>query len=148
MSNYTYKDGAVHNDHHKEITVNISGKTDIVSLIKAFMSDDKVMVEEVPFVEESETFPISELLCTPEAKALHEKLSRAGWVDERWNPIGLSNAEKGTLAEYLSEKLDIRPQWKFFGRLWHMDSETLRTSKARGLEQEKTWKFRSKLDEL
>ena len=97
----------------------------------------------------SETEPaLPEILCTPQAEALLAKLRRAGWVDGRWKPVGLSNAEKGTLAEYLSEKLGIQSHWKFFGRLWHLNSETLRTSKARGLDQGKTWKFRSKLDDL
>jgi hypothetical protein len=91
---------------------------------------------------------LPEILCPPQAEALHAKLRNAGWMDERWNPVGLSNAEKGTLAEYLSEKLDIHSHWKFFGRLWNINSETLRTSKARGLDQEKTWNFRSKLDDL
>ena len=91
---------------------------------------------------------LPEILCTHQAQSLLAKLRRAGWVDERWNPVGLSNAEKGTLAEYLAEKLAIHCHWKFFGQLWHINSETLRTSKARGLEQEKTWNFRYKLDEL
>ena len=47
MSNYTYADGAIHNDHHKEMTINVSGKTDIAALIKAFMADDAEVVEEV-----------------------------------------------------------------------------------------------------
>ena len=91
---------------------------------------------------------LPEILCTPEAEALHAKLRNAGWMDERWNPVGLSNAERGTLAEYLSEKLGIRSHWKFFSRLWNVNSETLRTSKARGLDQGKTWDFRTKLDDL
>ena len=91
---------------------------------------------------------LPEILCTSQAEALHAKLRNAGWMDERWNPVGLSNAEKGTLAEYLSEKLGIRSDWKFFSRLWNVNSETLRTSKARGLDQGKTWDFRTKLDDL
>ena len=91
---------------------------------------------------------LPEILCTRQAQSLLAKLRHAGIVDESWNPVGLSNAEKGTLAEYLSEKLDIHFHWKFFGQLWHINSETLRTSKTRGLEQEKTWNFRSKLDDL
>ena len=91
---------------------------------------------------------LPEILCTPQAEALLAKLRRAGWMDERWNPVGLSNAEKGTLVEYLSEKLDIHSHWKFFGSLWNINSETLRNSKKRGLDQEKTWNFRSKLNGL
>ena len=47
MSNYTYADGAIHNDHHKEMTINVSGKTDIAALMKAFMADDAEEVEEI-----------------------------------------------------------------------------------------------------
>ena len=90
----------------------------------------------------------SDVLRTPEAEALLAKLCDAGMLDEDWQPVGLSNAEKGTLIEYIGEKLGIRAKWKFFGRLWAVDSETLRTSKTRGLEQDKTWKFRDRLDAL
>ena len=89
-----------------------------------------------------------EKLLTPEAKELHAKLQTAGVLDEHWKPVGLSFAEKGTLIEYMAEKLDIRAKWKFFGALWNVDAETLRTSKTRGLEQEKTWAFRSRLEAL
>ncbi len=91
---------------------------------------------------------VPEVLLTPEAEKLLEKLCNAGLLDKDWQPIELSNAEKGTLIEYIAEKLDIHAKWKFFGRLWAMDSETLRTSKSRGLEQDKTWKFRERLDAL
>ena len=91
---------------------------------------------------------LPEILCTHQAQSLLVKLRNAGMVDEQWNPIGLSTAEKGTLAEYLSDKLDIHSHWKFFGLLWNINSETLRTSKRRGLDQEKTWNFRSKLEDL
>ena len=47
MSKYYYADGATHHDHHKEMTINVSGKTDIAALMKAFMADDAEVVEEV-----------------------------------------------------------------------------------------------------
>ena len=47
MSNYTYADGAIHNDHHKEMTINVSSKTDIAALMKAFMAEDAEEVEEI-----------------------------------------------------------------------------------------------------
>ena len=49
MSKYYYADGAIHHDHHKEWTFNISGKTDIVALMREIMRDD---VEDVVEVEE------------------------------------------------------------------------------------------------
>ena len=91
---------------------------------------------------------IPEALLTDKARELHAKLCREGLVDEEWMPVGLSFTEKGTLIDYVAERLDIRAKWKFFGALWHTDPETLRTSKARGLDQDKTWAFRARLDAL
>ena len=148
MSNYTYADGAIHNDHHKEMTINISGKTDIAALVKAFMADDAQDAEEVPASEQNKELELPEVLSTSEAKALHTKLQQEGMVDTNWQPLGLSNAEKGTLVEFIADKLGIKSKWKLFGALWKVDAETLRTAKARGLEQDKTWEFRNKLDKL
>ena len=148
MSNYTYADGAIHNDHHKEMTINISGKTDIAALVKAFMADDAQDAEEVPASEQNKELELPEVLSTSEAKTLHNKLQREGMVDTNWQPLGLSNAEKGTLVEFIADKLGIKSKWKLFGALWKVDAETLRTAKARGLEQDKTWEFRNKLDKL
>ena len=148
MSNYTYADGAIHNDHHKEMTINISGKTDIAALVKAFMADDAQDAEEVPASEQNKELELPEVLSTSEAKTLHNKLQREGMVDTNWQPLGLSNAEKGTLVEFIADKLGIKSKWKLFGALWKVDAETLRTAKARGLEQDKTWEFRNKLAKL
>ena len=92
--------------------------------------------------------PLPEVLLTDEARALLAKLVEAGMIDDEWQPVGLSNAEKGTLAEYITERLSISAKWKLWGNLWGMNPETLRTAKARGLEQEKTWAFRTRLDAL
>ena len=148
MSTYIYEDGATHNDHHKEMTVNVSGKTDIAALMKAFMAEDAEEAEEVSTDDATESIVLPDILSTPEAEALFVKLHAEGIVDAKWQPISLSNAEKGTLAEYIAEKLNIRNKWKLFGNLWKMDSETLRTAKARGLDQDKTWKFREQLNAL
>ena len=148
MSTYIYEDGAIHHDHHKEMTINVSDKADIAALMRAFMADDAEDTEEVPAGEQNEVLILPDILCTPEAKALHTKLQQADVVDVNWQPIALSNAEKGTLVEYIADKLDIKSKWKLFGNLWKMDSETLRTSKARGLDQDKTWKFREQLNAL
>lgn len=148
MSTYIYEDGAIHNDHHKEMTINVSDKTDIAAMVKAFMADDAQDVEEVPADKLDEVLELPEVLCSSDAKALHTKLQQADMVDAHWQPVALSNAEKGTLAEYIADKLSIKSKWKLFGALWKVDAETLRTAKARGLEQDKTWEFRNKLDKL
>ena len=75
--------------------------------------------------------PLPEALLTDEARALHARLCEAGMIDDEWQPVGLSFTEKGTLIDYVAERLDIRAKWKFFGALWHTDPETLRTSKDR-----------------
>jgi hypothetical protein len=148
MSTYIYEDGAIHNDHHKEMTINVSDKTDIAAMVKAFMADDAQDAEEVPADKLDEVLELPEVLCSSDAKALHTKLQQANMVDAHWQPVALSNAEKGTLAEYIADKLSIKSKWKLFGALWKVDAETLRTAKARGLEQDKTWEFRNKLDKL
>ncbi len=148
MSTYIYEDGAIHNDHHKEMTINVSDKTDIAAMVKAFMADDAQDAEEVPADKLDEVLELPEVLCSSDAKALHTKLQQADIVDAHWQPVALSNAEKGTLAEYIADKLSIKSKWKLFGALWKVDAETLRTAKARGLEQDKTWEFRNKLDKL
>jgi hypothetical protein len=148
MSTYIYEDGAIHNDHHKEMTINVSDKTDIAAMVKAFMADDAQDAEEVPADKLDEVLELPEVLCSSDAKALHTKLQQADMVDAHWQPVALSNAEKGTLAEYIADKLSIKSKWKLFGALWKVDAETLRTAKARGLEQDKTWEFRNKLDKL
>ena len=139
MSTYIYEDGAIHNDHHKERTINVSDKTDIAAMVKAFMADDAQDAEEVPADKLDEVLELPEVLCSSDAKALHTKLQQADMVDAHWQPVALSNAEKGTLAEYIADKLSIKSKWKLFGALWKVDAETLRTAKARGLEQDKTW---------
>jgi hypothetical protein len=148
MSTYIYEDGAIHHDHHKEMTINVSDKTDIAAMVKAFMADDAQDAEEVPADKLDEVLELPEVLCSSDAKALHTKLQQADMVDAHWQPVALSNAEKGTLAEYIADKLSIKSKWKLFGALWKVDAETLRTAKARGLEQDKTWEFRNKLDKL
>ena len=148
MSTYIYEDGATHNDHHKEMTINVSGKTDIAALMKAFMAEDAEEAEEVSIDDATESIVLPDVLSTPDAEALFVRLHAAGIVDAEWQPVNLSNAEKGTLIEFIAEKLNIRNKWKLFGTLWNTDSETLRTSKARGLDQDKTWKFREQLNAL
>ena len=145
MSNYTYTDGAIHNDHHKEMTINVSGKTDIAALIKAFMADDAEVVEEVQ--ETAQPVCPTELQ-TQEAEKLFEKLREAGMVDARMQPLNLSNAEKGMLAFDLAGRLDIQNQWQVFASLWGTTSGALRSAYNRAIEQQKTMLFIEKLKNI
>ena len=145
MSNYTYADGAIHNDHHKEMTINVSGKTDIAALMKAFMADDAEVVEEV--LETAQPVCPTELQ-TQEAEKLFEKLREAGMVDARMQPLNLSNAEKGMLAFDLAGRLDIQNQWQVFASLWGTTSGALRSAYNRAIEQQKTMLFIEKLKNI
>ena len=145
MSNYTYADGAIHNDHHKEMTINVSGKTDIAALMKAFMADDAEVVEEVQ--ETAQPVCPTELQ-TQEAEKLFEKLREAGMVDARMQPLNLSNAEKGMLAFDLAGRLDIQNQWHVFASLWGTTSGALRSAYNRAIEQQKTMLFIEKLKNI
>ena len=145
MSNYTYADGAIHNDHHKEMTINVSGKTDIAALMKAFMADDAEVVEEVQ--ETAQPVCPTELQ-TQEAEKLFEKLREAGMVDARMQPLNLSNAEKGMLAFDLAGRLDIQNQWQVFASLWGTTSGALRPAYNRAIEQQKTMLFIEKLKNI
>ena len=145
MSNYTYADGAIHNDHHKEMTINVSGKTDIAALMKAFMADDVEVVEEVQ--ETAQPVCPTELQ-TQEAEKLFEKLREAGMVDARMQPLNLSNAEKGMLAFDLAGRLDIQNQWQVFASLWGTTSGALRSAYNRAIEQQKTMLFIEKLKNI
>ena len=48
MSTYHYAPGAIHNDHHKEVTVNASA-ANVADIIKSFMQDDEPQEAKVQF---------------------------------------------------------------------------------------------------
>ena len=146
MSTYIYEDGAIHHDHHKEMTINVSDKADISALVKAFMADDAEEVEEVQDTAQSICLP--EELQTLQAEDLFGKLREAGMVDARMQPIGLSNAEKGILAFELARRLDIQNQWQVFATLWGTTPGTLRSAYNKANDQRKTLKFIEKLKNI
>lgn len=87
-----------------------------------------------------------EALRTPLAETLRGRLADAGLVDGHWQPLSLSNAEKGVLASLLADRLEIGNHWKFFGRLWDMNSETLRTAYNKGMDQHRTADFMERVN--
>ena len=146
MSTYIYEKGANHYDHHKEMTINVSGKADVAALVKAFMADDAEEVEEVQ--DTAQPICLSEELQTEQAEDLFEKLREAGMVDERMQPVGLSNADKGILAFELAKRLDIQNQWQVFATLWGTTPGTLRSAYNRAIDQQKTMLFIEKLKNI
>lgn len=85
--------------------------------------------------------PLPEALRTPCAEALLARLVSAGLVDEGWQPLSLTGAEKGVLASLLAGRLDIATPWQTFGRLWGVKPETLRAACNKGMEQRRTGEF-------
>ena len=85
---------------------------------------------------------------TPEAEQLMRKLVNAGLLDVNWQPVNLSIAERGYLADEISSRLQIKSKWKVLGALWNKNPETLRQGKNRAVEQTKTGTFIIKLKNI
>lgn len=84
---------------------------------------------------------LPDALRTPRAEALLARLVDAGLTDEHWQPLSLSNAEKGVLASLLADYLGVDNLWQTFGRLWGMNSKTLRSAFNKGMDQQRTNDF-------
>lgn len=91
---------------------------------------------------------LPEAFATAEASHVLEQLVAAGLTDARWQPIGLSYAEKGVLAAYLAHRLGIQTQWQTFAALWGMKPETLRTAFNKALDKTKSLAFQDRLKAL
>lgn len=84
---------------------------------------------------------LSDALRTPRAEALLTRLVDAGLVDANWQPLSLSNAEKGVLASLLADRLGVDNLWQTFGRLWGMKPENLRSAYNKGMDQPRSNAF-------
>ena len=91
---------------------------------------------------------VPEPLCTPQAEALLGKLSGAGIVDSRWQPLGLTGEQKGLLASEVAEQLGIRSQWMLFGKLWKEKPETLRSYYNKGMGSSNGSDFLDRMKEV
>lgn len=52
MSTYNYAPGAIHNDHHKEVTLNVSS-SNVADILKTFTNEDTPQAEDVTPVDTS-----------------------------------------------------------------------------------------------
>ena len=84
-------------------------------------------------------------LHTPQGKELVEKLQQDGMIDEELQPVGLSGAQKGMLANFIASRLGIADMWQFFASLWKTTAGTLRSAYNRSLDQKKTSEFLDRL---
>lgn len=91
---------------------------------------------------------LPEELKTPEAEQLMQKLVNAGLLNNNWQPVNLSIAERGYLAADISSRLNIKYKWKVMGELWNENPGTLRRGKNTAIEQKKTGIFIEKLKKI
>ena len=61
-----------------------------------------------------------EQLFTERAMHYWHALQQAGLVDQEFQPIGLTKAQKMYIADLFSEKLRLRYKWSHFERLWQV----------------------------
>ncbi len=88
---------------------------------------------------------LPQVFATEKARRVMQGLQETGLLDGSLQPVGLSWAEKGYLAQQIAYKLGITHQWKVFGELWHCDNETLRNGYNRAKEMEKMADFDKKI---
>ena len=91
---------------------------------------------------------VPEALLTDAARALHARLREAGMIDDEWQPVGLSNAERGMLVFQLAVRLDIQNLWQVFASLWSTTPGALRSAYNKANEQRKTLQFIEKLKNI
>ena len=98
-----------------------------------------------PFEQEVPT-EIPSVLQTSEAEVILQKLVKSDMLTDEWQPISLSLAEKGMLASFLAEKLEIKNLWQVFAPLWGVKPESLRRAWNKALDQNKSADFMKKLN--
>ena len=145
----------MHHDHHRSITINGASGRDLQALLKAFMAAEAEEVSEVEASpqpsqkgEGAAGIAVPEVLLTDEARALHARLCEAGMIDAEWQPVGLSNAERGMLVFQLAVRLDIQNLWQVFASLWDTTPGALRSAYNKANEQRKTLLFIEKLKNI
>lgn len=163
--NAYYENGAVHNDQHKEMTIQVVGNLSpdaISKLVSGFMADkpcqaaegdhDHATSQEPQTVDfcpsEEQAAAIPQELATEKAKGVLQRLQQIGVLDANFQPIRLSWAERGYLAQQVAYKLNIEHQWKTFAQLWHCDAATLRSGYNRAKDMPKMEDFDEKIKEI
>ena len=81
---------------------------------------------------------LPEALSTEEAMALWEKVKKAGYVDDNFQPL-ISRTQSALLADAMAERLGIREKWKVFEGLWNRKNMYRDYYKALNLQQSLTF---------
>ena len=80
--------------------------------------------------------PLPESLANPQGLMVLSSLAIHGFLDEHFQPKGLSVAKTAVLASQISTKLGIQNVWVVFGTFWNIDKENLRSAFNKGMEQQ------------
>lgn len=128
-------------------TINVQGSyIDVHDNQNVYLSVDKAEVRMGQPCEDGAEKPKE--LKGERAEALMERLVEAELLDDGWQPVGLSGAEKALVARAVGERLGIHEVWQVFGRLWNVKPESLRAFFNRALEQRKSLGFQDRLKKL
>ena len=128
-------------------TINVQGSyIDVHDNQNVYLSVDKAEVRMGQPCEDGAEKPKE--LKGEQAEALMERLVDAELLDDGWQPVGLSGAEKALVARAVGERLGIHEVWQVFGRLWNVKPESLRAFFNRALEQRKSLGFQDRLKKL
>ena len=95
--------------------------------------------------KEAERPALPDVLSTEEAMALWEKVQRAGYVDENFQPL-ISRTQAALLADAMAGRLGIREKWKVFEVLWNR--KNMYRDYYEALNQKKSLEFQDKLKNL
>ena len=96
--------------------------------------------------DEEGHMPLPAELSTPRALQMWRRLQQAGYIDENYQPAGLSRTEMAILAFEMSKRLGISNKWKTFETLWGKNN--LRTDYNNSLDQKKSLDFRDDIKRL
>ena len=95
--------------------------------------------------ESPEPPKLPEVLATPEAMALWQKVQQAGYVNENFQPL-ISRPLAAILADSMAKRLGIKNKWKIFGALWNRNN--MRGDYNDALSQRQTLAFQDSLKVL
>lgn len=108
-------------------------------------SDFEVVSDEL---QENDNICIPNELNVPKALEWLAKIQNAGWLDERYQPVGLTLPKMGCIVMKAQFELELSNCWKDFSLLWNVNKETLRVSFMKGQNTKPTRDFNRLLNEI
>ena len=88
---------------------------------------------------------LPDVLATEKAMTLWEKVQRAGYVNDNYQPL-ISRTQSALLADAMAERLGIREKWKVFETLW--TRKYMRSDYNLALTQQQSLDFQDELKSM